>query len=241
LVPASFRGNELMSKILLVEDNDDLRESLKIWIQKEGFNLEVCSDGESGLELMAMSEFDAIILDWQLPGISGIDLLRRYRMNGGNAPVIFLTGKNEVDDKITGLDGGADDYLTKPFKMQELTARLKALLRRNRDIVESVITFGDLQLDPGSRSLRRKDEELKLPPREFALLEFLMRHKAETFPANALLRHVWSSDSQATDQTVRTCVKRVRQVIDIPGQDSYIDNIHGHGYRMNFEVLKKQS
>ena len=240
MVLASVKGTELMSKILLVEDDDDLRESLKIWIKKEGFNIEACRDGESGLELMAMSEFDVIILDWQLPGISGIDVLRHYRMKGGQTPVIFLTGKDQIDDKVIGLEGGADDYLTKPFKMQELTARLKALLRRNRDIIESVISFGDLQLDPSAKSLRRNGEELKLPPREFSLLEFLMRHKEETFPANDLLRHVWSTDSQATDQTVRTCIKRVRQIIDTPDQDSYIDNIHGHGYRMNFELLKKK-
>ncbi len=226
-----------MAKILLVEDDSELRESLKVWIEGDGFDLEACEDGESADELLKLSEFDVIVLDWELPGMSGMDLLRRYRQRGGQTPVIFLTGKDEIRDKETGLDGGADDYLTKPFAMKELSARLRSLLRRFKSIVEGTITFADLQLSPGPKLLTRKGEQLKLPPREFSLLEFLMRRKNETFTSHELLRHVWSTDSQATDQTVRTCIKRLRQVIDLPDQPSYVDNVHGHGYRMNTALL----
>jgi DNA-binding response OmpR family regulator len=230
-----------MAKILLVEDDNELRGTLLTWLAAEGYVLEECQDGESAIGLLEQSEFDVIVLDWDLPGISGFEVLRQYRKNGGQARVIFLTGKGQVEDKEAGLDGGADDYLTKPFKVKELSARIRSLLRRFKAVGESLIVFADLQLDASAKSLTRGTEKLKLPPREFSLLEFLMRRKNETFSAHDLLRHVWSTDSQATDQTVRTCVKRLRQIIDIPGNQSYIDNIHGHGYRMNVDLLRSKA
>lgn len=226
-----------MAKILLVEDDLELSETLRVWLNDEGFNFEACEDGETAVDLLQQSEFDVIILDWDLPGISGVDVMKRYRERGGQSPIIFLTGKGSIDDKTIGLDGGADDYLTKPFSMKELSARIRSLLRRFKAIGEGTITFADLKLSPTEKSLSRNGEDLKLPPREFSLLEFLMRRKNETFSSHELLRHVWSTDSQATDQTVRTCVKRLRNIIDVPDRPSYIDNIHGHGYRMNSELL----
>lgn len=225
-----------MAKILLVEDDVELSETLRVWLTDEGFNFEACEDGETAVDLLQQSEFDVIILDWDLPGISGVDVMKRYRERGGQSPIIFLTGKGNIDDKTVGLDGGADDYLTKPFSMKELSARLRSLLRRFKAVGEGTIIFADLKLSPADKSLSRNGEDLKLPPREFSLLEFLMRRKNETFTSHELLRHVWSTDSQATDQTVRTCVKRLRNIIDLPDRPSYIDNIHGHGYRMNSEL-----
>jgi DNA-binding response OmpR family regulator len=227
-----------MAKILLVEDDIELLETLKIWLGNEGFELESSTDGESALAILRMSAFDVIVLDWDLPGISGLDVLKSYRKGGGEAPIIFLTGKAEIDDKEAGLDSGADDYLTKPFKVKELSARLRALLRRRRAVAEGQLCFADLKIDPGHKICWRAEEEIKLAPREFALLEFLMRRKNETFSAHELLMHVWPSDSEASDQTVRTCIKRIRQTIDQPDKASYIANTHGHGYCMNPEANK---
>lgn len=222
-----------MAKVLLVEDDHTLRKSLKEWLSGEGLMVDDCEDAESAIELTAMSEYDLLILDWNLPGMTGVDMLKQYRDKKGAAAVLMLTGKSEVDDVVTGLDCGADDYLTKPFKMRELSARVRVLLRRPRILKEDQVAFADLSLDCSSKRVLRGEIELKLPPREFACLEFLMRRKAEIFSSQELLRHVWSSDSGATDQTVRTCIKRIRQVIDLPEKPSYIDNLHGHGYRMN--------
>ncbi|MDX1989217.1 MAG: response regulator transcription factor [Candidatus Obscuribacter sp.] len=225
-----------MAKILLVEDDKELVETLRVWIRTDGFEVEACMDGESALEILRMSAFDVIVLDWDLPGISGMDVLKTYRKEGGQAPIIFLTGKSQIEEKEAGLDGGADDYLTKPFKVKELSARLRALLRRRRAVGESQLSFADLKIDPGPKICTRGGEELKLAPREFALLEFLMRRRDETFSAHELLMHVWPSDSEASDQTVRTCIKRIRQIIDYPDRPSYIVNTHGHGYCMNPEM-----
>ncbi len=230
-----------MAKILLVEDDNELRETLRTFLRSEGFDIQAAADGESALDLLALSEFNVIVLDWSLPGLSGIDVLKRYRQNGGQTPVIFLTGKDQIEDKVTGLDGGADDYLTKPFKMRELTARLQSLMRRSRAVEQAAIVFGDLELNVISKCLTRNGQELKLPPREYALLEFLMRRKEQIFSPRDILRHVWPAESQATDETVRTCIKRIRKIIDLPEKAGYIDNIHGHGYRMNRDFLNETS
>jgi len=226
-----------MAKILLVEDDRDLGESLRQWLRQEGYSVEVFESAEEALEVLAYSEFDVIIVDWNLPGVTGVELVSRYRKKGGSAMVMFLTGKSDLNDKVVGFDSGADDYLTKPFKMREVSARLRAMLRRHKAVSEGELRFADLVLDSSLRTVRRGEEILKLPPRDFGVLEFLLRKPNETFSTAQLLRHVWSSDSDATDQTVRTCVKRLRQAIDRPNQPSYIENSHGHGYRLNRALL----
>ena len=226
-----------MAKILLVDDDKDLLESVAEWLRAESHVLELCHSGEEALEFIEFSDFDAIILDWNMPGISGLDVCRSLRMKGVHTPIMFLTGRNDLAHKEFGLDSGADDYVTKPFDLREVSARLRALLRRFKSIDVGTLKFADLELDPKLRKLRRNEQEIKLPPREFALLEFLLRNRNELYNTEQLARKVWSSETFATDQTVRTCIKRLRQYIDVDGRPSYISNIHGHGYGLNKEFL----
>lgn len=219
-----------MAKILLVDDDQEMIESLSHWLQTENHLVETCLTGETALEIIGYSAFDLIILDWTMPGISGLEVCKRYRAAGGETPILFLTGKADVEDKAFGLDSGADDYLTKPFDLREVSARVRALLRRFKSLEVGTLKFADLELDSKSRKVFRQEEEIKLPPREFALLEFLMRNKNEVFSSEQLAKQVWSSEAFATDQTVRTCVKRLRDYLNRDGQTAYIVNQHGHGY-----------
>ena len=162
--------------------------------------------------------------------MSGVDVLRNFRASGGTTPAIMLTGKQALDDKEEGLDAGADDYITKPFHPRELSARMRAVLRRPRDVSADVLKFGDLALDAKAGRVYKSGTEVSLQPREFSLLEFLMRHPHETFSAEALLDRVWSSESDASTDAVRVIVTRLRNKIDTQGQDSFIRTAHRVGY-----------
>lgn len=225
-----------MAKVLLVDDDKELIDSVAQWLQTEGHSIESCLNGEAALEILEYSSFDAVVLDWTMPGLSGLDVCRALRMRGVNTPIMFLTGRADIDDKEFGLDSGADDYVTKPFDLRELSARLRALLRRFKSMEIDSIKFADLLLDSRLRKLKKGGQEIKLPPREFALLEFFIRNRNEVHSTEQLARKIWSSEAFATDQTVRTCIKRLRQYIDLPNSPSYIINVHGHGYKVNEEL-----
>jgi DNA-binding response OmpR family regulator len=223
-----------MAKILLVEDDSDLTVIIEDALTLQKHMVEVASTGPDGRERLLFYEYDLVILDWELPGgLSGVDICKEYRSRGGLTPVIMLTGKDAVREKEAGLDAGADDYLTKPFEMRELQARLRALLRRPTGYADNDLTVGDFLLQPSVFRLTRKGEEIRLLPKEFALLEFFMRHKGQSFSAEAILNRVWPSDSDATPESFRTCLKRLRQKVDIDGQPSLIEHVHGLGYRIN--------
>ncbi len=224
-----------MAKLLLVDDNLDLCATLTEWLATESYVVESCQTGESALELLAYSKYDLIILDITMPGIDGFSVCRRFRREGGSTPILFLTGKGAISDKETGLDQGGDDYLTKPFDFRELSARVRALLRRFSAVEVGLLQFADLQVDSKIRAVRRSGQIVNLSPKEYELLEFLLRRPNEIFNAAALLQHVWPSESTATEQTVRACVKRLRETLDVPGRPSYILNQRGHGYMLNSE------
>ena len=221
-----------MAKILLVEDDAGLCNMIVDWLSLEQHQVEVSFDGVDGLEKLVFFEYDAIILDWSLPGKDGIEVLYEFRNRGGLTPVLMLTGRNTILDKEAGLNTGADDYLTKPFHMKELSARLRALLRRPRTLVNEVLTVKGLRVDVASRKVSRDGREIKLLPTEFALLEFLMRHPGQVFSQEALLKRVWPSESEATAHALTSCVKRLRKAIDSPGEESLIANVYGVGYRL---------
>lgn len=222
-----------MPKILVIEDDHGLNRMIKDWLVFERNTVETALDGEEGLTMMQASDFDVIILDWELPSMTGIEILQAYRAGGGSSPVLMLTGKGTIVDKEQGFNAGADDYLTKPFHMKELSARLRALIRRAGGQVTNVLTVRDIVLDPGAFKVTRSGKEVQLLPKEFALLEFLMRHPDQVFSADALLSRVWSSDSDATVDAITTCIKRIRKKMDFDdAQPSVIKTVHGIGYKV---------
>ncbi len=224
-----------MAKILLVEDDTSLATLIEEWLTGEHHSLEIMYDGTSGWDRLLLCEYDLIILDWNLPYISGVDLCKRYRANQGLAPIIMLTGRSAISEKEEGLDSGADDYLTKPFNMKELSARVRALLRRPRALVSNLLTVGDITLDPAKYRVTKSGKDVHLVPKDFALLEFFMRHPEDVFSTESLLQRVWSSESESTGEALRSSVKRLRQKLDGENVDlekSFIENIPRIGYRL---------
>ncbi len=223
-----------MPKILLVEDDKDLAKIISEYLKSEQYSFEIAHDGTTGYEFLVHGHFDLIILDWNLPGMSGVELLRKYRAGQGVSPVLMLTGKKEITDKEEGLDTGADDYLTKPFNMREMTARIRALLRRPAQSVSSTLKVGNLELDPHKHKLLKNGEDVHLLPKDFSLLEFFMRHPDEVFSQDALIQRVWSFDAEATSDALRTSIKRLRKKLDDTEdeEESIIETVRRVGYRL---------
>jgi len=221
-----------VSKVLIIEDDLGLVRMIRDWLAIEKYDVETVSDGPEALEKLKFYSFDLVVLDWQLPGMAGVDVLREFRAHGGTTPVLILTGKSSISEKEEGFDSGADDYLTKPFHMKELSARMRALLRRPSNFVGNVIKVGALELDPGNFKATKDGAELKLQPKEFALLEFFMKHPNQVFSSDSLLNRVWASESDATSEALTTTIKRLRKKIDKEGEPSFLKTVHGVGYKM---------
>lgn len=222
-----------MSKILLVDDDVDLTEMLMEKLTHEQHTVELVHDGFEARDRLRFYKYDAVVLDWDLPGMSGLDICREMRSNGDVTPVLMLTGKTTVDDKEQGLDAGADDYLTKPFNAREFAARLRAVIRRGAGVASNLLHGGGLVLDLSQHKVSRDGQEIALLPKEFALLEFLMRNPNQIYSAEMLLDRVWSSESDATPEALRVCLARLRKRIDVAGQDSIISTVRGVGYKLN--------
>lgn len=224
-----------MTKILIVEDEKSLADVTCDFLRARDFTVDLAGDGDEAASLLKFDDYDLIVLDWTLPGQDGLAVLRQYRQRGGLAPVIMLTGKKEVEDKETGFDAGADDYLTKPFHLRELLARIKALLRRPRSQADNLVRAGYLEIDPEARRVTRDGEELDLLPREFALLLFLARNPGQVFSAEAIVQRVWPTDSEVSPSVVRIYITRLRKKIDRGGSDepSLITTVHSVGYRLD--------
>jgi len=230
-----FVGVGQMPKILMVEDDRDLAFLVEEWLTSQNYSLDICHDGIEGYEYLRQGNHDIIILDWDLPGMSGVDICRKFRQNGGTTAILMLTGKTRIDDKEVGLDAGADDYLSKPFHMRELSARLRALSRRPAGTsVGSTLKVGSLELDFVSHKFFKNGVEIHLTPKEFAFLELLMRRPGEMFSTDAILQRVWSFDTEATSDAVRTAVRRLRQKLDDSADEaeSIIESHRKVGYRL---------
>lgn len=220
-----------MAKILVIEDDRNTSKMVCEWLEFQRHVVESVFSGDEALHYLLTYQYDLIILDWELPGKNGVDVLKNYRASGGKTPVIFLTGKTEIDDKEVGLDTGADDYLTKPFELKELSARARALLRRSQSMISNLLVCGDLQLDRVVGTISKNGQELNLTPTEFSVLEYFMSHPNQLISSEALLNHVWKSDSDATGSAARTVITRLRKKIDDGAAESKIENVHGFGYR----------
>jgi len=224
-----------MAKILIVEDDPDIATVLEQWLSFERHNIEIVDNGKTALEYLRGLTYDLVILDRGLPEVGGLEICQKYRSWGGSAPILMLTARAEIADKAAGLDAGADDYLTKPFHPQELSARVRALLRRPAVSTGNVRKVGNIVLDPATYRVARSGKEIELLPLEFALLEFFMRYPNQVFSAEALLDRVWPPGSESSPDAVRTVIKTLRKKIDGEGEPSMIKNVHGVGYRL--EVL----
>ncbi|MBX9949769.1 MAG: response regulator transcription factor [Candidatus Obscuribacterales bacterium] len=222
-----------MAKILLVEDDYEIASLVVDCLKAQNYLVDHLVNGSEALDRLKFFEYDLIILDWKLPGTEGVEVCNQFRARGGKTPCMILTGMRELENKEQGLDAGADDYLTKPFQPRELTARIRALLRRPAMAETHMLVARDLELDTITHIVTKAGQEVQLLPKEFALLEFLMRHPRQVFSAEALIDRVWSSDSEATGTAVRINVNRLRRKIDSSDQESCIRTIHGVGYRFD--------
>ncbi len=222
-----------MPKALIVDDDEFLALTVADALKKEHYTVELAHDGEEALFRLKSYEYDIIVLDWEMPCLTGIEVCNEYRKMGGQVPVLFLTGKNADTDKITGLDSGADDYLTKPFSIPELCARLRALLRRSGATDKTtVLKAGDISLDTRTFEVRVQGELISLLPKELAILEFFLRHPNQFFSSKALLDRIWSSESDVSEETLRSNISRLRAKLDAKTEKSCIETERGLGYRL---------
>lgn len=221
-----------MAKILLVEDDKDFSHTLDFALTAESHTVECVYNGADAREFLSQSQFDVVILDWNLPDTTGIEVLKGFRAKSGTTPVLMLTGNDRIIDKETGLDGGADGYITKPCDTREVLAHIRALLRRQVVAPTNTLRLHDLVLDPIKHRLTKAGQEVRLQPRDFALLEFFMRHPDEIFSPEALLSRVWHRDSEASSSGLRASIVRIRKAIDDSESESLIENMSRIGYRM---------
>lgn len=219
-----------MPKILLVDDDVRLAEQIRDFLALEDYVVEIAHNGADAIQLLSAFQFDLVILDWELPDTSGLALCKNLRANGVKSPILFLTGRDSIDDKADGLNEGADDYMTKPFHAKELSARLRACLRRPAIYHFDTFMAGDLLLEQRQRRLTKSGKEIHLRPKEYALLEYLMRHPNQYFSSKQLIENIWDSDNETSEETIRTSIKTLRKKIAGDSEDCLIKTAIGFGY-----------
>lgn len=226
-----------MPNILIVEDEPSMQLGLRDNLEMELYQVEVAGDGQAGLEKIKSGQYDLVLLDVMLPKLSGFDVCKGARAAGIATPIILLTARGEEMDKVLGLELGADDYITKPFSLRELLARIKAMLRRSQSIrqepTNALITIGNLQLDFASFYARSAEGEVKLSYKEFEILSFLHKNKNKVVTRYDLLENVWGYEEQITTRTVDNFIARIRQKVEAnPNNPRYILTVHGSGYKL---------
>ena len=222
-----------MPKILIIEDDQQLAASVQEWLQKEGSTVEVSATGEDGIQLLKTFGYDLIILDWDLPGISGQEVCSRFRAMGGQTAIMFLTGRSHIDDKQFGFNSGADDYLCKPFDLRELSLRCKALLRRQREPVVLQDSARKIFLRPEERTITLGKTSVSLTKLECAVLQFLMSNPTRSYSALELFKNVWPSDSDSSEDAVRVLIKSLRSKLRRTNEEcatSVLPVLPGQGY-----------
>jgi DNA-binding response OmpR family regulator len=221
-------------KVLIIEDEHKIANLLKQGLEQERFVADVAYDGTSGFDLASSEPFDAIILDRLLPGIDGLEICKKLREQGNHTPILMLTAKGQVMDRVEGLNSGADDYLTKPFAFEELLARIKALARRPKSTLNNILQVEDLTLNVDNYEVKRHGTQIILSSKEFALLEYLMRHQNRTLTKAQIINHVWSYEANILPNTVEVFIGYLRNKIDRPFKDekNLIQTIRGFGYKI---------
>ena len=222
----------MSASILVVEDEDKLAQFIKQELQYEGYEVTVISDGMAGLTTARESEPDLVLLDWMLPGISGLEICKRLRQTGDRVPIILLTAKDEIGDRVAGLDAGADDYIVKPFSLEELLARVRAHLRRTQEDSPDVLQFSDLKLNRSTREVTRDKRHMELTAKEFDLLEYLMSHPRQVLTRDQILERVWGYDFLGDSNIIEVYVRYLRLKLEAEGEKRLIQTVRGVGYTL---------
>jgi two-component system response regulator MprA len=222
-------------KILVVDDERAVRESLRRALELEGYEIELAADGQEALQLLETNgdaQPDAVILDVLMPGVDGLEVCRRLRRSGNRVPVLMLTARDEIENRVAGLDAGADDYVTKPFALEELVARVRALLRRVSAAGDELLRFGDLELDPGTREVRRGGDSIELTRTEFALLELFMTNPRQVLTRSIIFERVWGYDFGFASNSLDVYIGYLRRKTEAGGKSRLIQTVRGVGYAL---------
>jgi two-component system, OmpR family, copper resistance phosphate regulon response regulator CusR len=225
-------------RLLIVEDERKILRSLERGLQAEGYEVVTAANGDAGYQLASTQTFDCVVLDLMLPGRDGLQMLADLRRQGKKVPVLILTARDAVEDRVVGLDAGADDYLVKPFAFAELLARLRVLLRRGRGERETVLTLDDLEMDLLERRVTRGGAQIELTHREFELLEYLLRHKNTTVTRAMLGREVWKEEDYALTNVIDVFINALRKKVEQPGKPPLIQTVRGVGYSLGPGALE---
>jgi two-component system, OmpR family, response regulator MprA len=219
-------------KILVVDDERAVRDALRRALELEGYEVDLAVDGADGLTRITEGQPDVVILDLLMPGVDGLEVSRRVRNSGNRVPVLMLTARDEVDDRVAGLDAGADDYVTKPFALDELLARVRALLRRTIEGSEDVLRFADLELNPGTREVQRAGQHFELTRTEFSLLELFMRNPRQVLTRSIIFERVWGYDFGFASNSLDVYIGYLRRKTEAGGRTRLIQTVRGVGYAL---------
>lgn len=223
-------------RILVVEDEHKIANSIKKGLEQENYAVDVVYDGEEGYDFAVTEDYDLIILDRLLPGMEGLQIASKLRAEKIHTPILMLTAKGQIEDKVEGLDTGADDYMTKPFAFIELLARVRALIRRPKTTTNSVLKIGDLSLDTVTFEVKRDGKSIRLSNKEFSLLQYLMRHQNLIITKEQIINHVWNYDADVLPNSVEVYIKHLRDKIDAPFESpNLIHTTRGFGYKISYE------
>lgn len=229
------KDEENQMRILVVEDERDLNSIILKRLNKAGYTVDSCYDGEEALDYMKLGEYDVILLDIMLPKMNGLDLVRTLRKNRDKTPVLLLTAKDGIEDRVIGLDSGADDYLVKPFAFEELLARIRVLTRRSIDEVTNVFTVANLSVDCEKRIVKRGDAVIPLSSKEFSVLEYMIRNQGIVLSRAKIEQHIWNFDYEGGSNVIDVYIRYLRQKIDQDFEPKLIHTIRGAGYVLRDE------
>ncbi|WP_455716451.1 response regulator transcription factor [Anaerosporobacter sp.] len=223
-------------RILVVEDEKDLNTIIKKRLNKEGYSVDSCFNGEEALDYMRLAEYDVIVLDIMLPKLNGLDLVRLMRKNRDKTPILLLTAKDGIEDRVMGLDSGADDYLVKPFAFEELLARIRVLTRRSIDEATNIFTVADLMVDCDTRIVKRGNTVISLSSKEFSVLEYMIRNQGVVLSRAKIEQHIWNFDYEGGSNVIDVYIRYLRKKIDQNFEPKLIHTIRGAGYVLRDEA-----
>lgn len=223
-------------RILLAEDERDLNHIITLKLRQDGYSVDSCHDGEEALEALAAADYDAVVLDIMMPKVDGLTVLSKIRRSGNTTPVLFLTARDAVEDRVRGLDGGANDYLVKPFSFEELMARIRAMTRSAFGMADNILSVADLTMDCNAHTVTRGGTQITLSAREYALLEYLMRNRGIVLSREKIENHIWNFDYEGGTNVVDVYIRYLRKKLDDGYEKKLIHTVRGSGYVLREEA-----